>query len=177
MPESREPYRLNRPLRDDAAYEDNLRGTHAGTAEAMNVRDVKPGTMQHWTKNDTTKINARRRQGWVVATPSNTTTTPMSAEMAPPDTLSGPRLDQPVPLDTGGHLYADVVLMEIDERDYAEFDRARTARAASQRGDPASEWVSGERAETLQEMYSREILFKAPEHGITRTDGRDPTRS
>lgn len=109
-----------RPIRPDGTLMENVRGTHRGNAEDLNVYNPLPGFLYYWCRSNDSDLMRYRRQGWEVVPPDS----PERAFRRSPD-YSGMGLD-------GIQTNKDVVLVRIPEAQYRRLaeHNARLAQTA-----------------------------------------------
>ncbi len=156
MPSDGTPYATYEPSRPDGTRRDNVRGTHVGRFDVLNVENPEPGKVYYHARHD--KLREAVYSGW--------RPTQASSGVVRPETTLDP--NSGTPIDSGDYRVQDVVLCEMDEGEYAKFDEQRQVRAARHRGDPAAEWAGGSEAKSLEEQYERHILFQDSRHSLRR---------
>jgi hypothetical protein len=95
-----------RPLRPDGTVVENVRGTHRGNAEDLNVANALPGFLYYWCRSTQSDLMRFLRAGWQVVPPDS----PERAFRRDPDYRS-------LGLD-GIQTNKDVVLIRIPEAMY-----------------------------------------------------------
>jgi len=95
-----------RPLLPDGSAYENVRGTHRGNAEDLNVSNPLPGMLYYWCRNTSSDLMRFLRQHWEVVPPDS----PERAFRKEPD-FAGLGLD-------GIQTNKDVILIRISEAKY-----------------------------------------------------------
>jgi len=128
------------------------RGTHSGSAEALNIVNPVPGIHYAWMAKRYDEILSKTNEGWRVTPPES-------------PARKGLELDPNVgaALDTT-QARSDIILMEIPEEDYRRFKE----RKANRRRPPEATTEDYLASETLSQYGGpgRPIHFKAPGHSV-----------
>lgn len=152
-----EDQKLYRPLDNKGNYTQGAVGCHRGHMEVLNVRNPKPGFRYYYIRTDPSSVRRAQQRGWQ---PVSKTDPERMGEEEQADLVAA-GLDTTLTRN-------DIVLCRMPEERYRTWRAQMNQRSEGMQGDGSADYM--EKGRPLQEIYGKDVYFKAPGHGLRHSE-------